>query len=61
MATAVWTSWTTEQNPSTINKKKAPKTKELPNAKTRDEGEGHPGFLVFNLSPWEAYPAPAVS
>lgn len=27
----------------------------------RDGGAGHPGFLVFNLSPWEAHPAPAVS
>lgn len=23
-------------------------------------GAGHPGFLVFNLSPWEAHPAPAI-
>lgn len=26
----------------------------------RDGEAGHPGFLVFNLSPWEAYPAPAI-
>lgn len=29
--------------------------------KERDGGAGHPDFLVFNLSPWEAHPAPAVS